>query len=175
MSIYSLEYHLIVRDLMRRYPPDRLRLLFRKALSLDERLAEVGDLPGERRIRCAFRDDETKVCLVHPVRPFACRLYGLLKDDGTRDCSRVQELDPSPPLTQERIIKLQERVFNNSESFEAFPGLGNISNFPFEFWLFRFAYGPEQALRIYREILIPASTPLSAFWQQQFARHRPES
>lgn len=165
VSIFSLEYHLIVRDLMTRFPPDRLRSTFHRAWTLGERLAEIGESGTERRLRCSFRDNDAKVCLIHPARPFACRFYGLLKEDGTRDCNRVLELTPSPPLTSEQVIKLQERVLTNSESFEVFPGSGSIAFFPFEFWMFRYAFGPAQALRIYREVLVPASTPLTEFWK----------
>ena len=63
ISIFSLEFHHIIRDLLTRLPPPKLRSLLKKALSFENRLAEVG---SENRLRCVFRDDSTKVCQIHP-------------------------------------------------------------------------------------------------------------
>lgn len=203
VSIFSIEYHRIIRDLMSRLPPDRIRALILRGLRLDQRLAEVSpggppsggqehispivgvvsagtgsSWPGgqnpasgspvdpENRLRCSFRDEDTKVCLVHPVRPFACRFYGLLKADGTRECDQVKELEPAPPLTEERVEELSMKLMDISESFVLAEGKAPVAFFPFEFWLFRFALGPEKALQIYREILVPSSTPLTRFYRE---------
>ncbi|MFZ2958335.1 MAG: YkgJ family cysteine cluster protein [Candidatus Ozemobacteraceae bacterium] len=176
VSIFSLEYHRIVRDLMRRLPPERLKETFRTALHFDERIAEfdgesaIAKWSGERRIRCSFRDDALKICRIHSVRPFACRFFGLLKADGTRECPKVLEFQPAPPpLAPERLTQLQERIVANSETFAPFANSESVAFFPFEFWLFKAALGETQALRIYREILVPASSPLSNLWQIELA------
>lgn len=165
VSIFSLEYHRIIRELLTNWPPDRLRLLAQSALHLDLRQAKVA---GEKRLRCIFRDDETRICLIHPVRPFACRIFGLLKENGERECSAVNDLrQPPQVVTDAFLTDLQARVLQNSESFEPYPGKGQIHFFPFEFWFFRHIFSPERALQIYREILVPLSTPLTQLWKNQ--------
>lgn len=165
VSIFSLEYHRIVRELLTSWPPERLRKLAQSVLNFDLRQAEIA---GENRLRCIFRDDETKVCLIHPVRPFACRIFGLLKENGKRECDQVEDLrQPSQVISEAFLGDLQARVLQNSESFEPYPGKGNIHFFPFEFWFFRYIFSPERALQIYRELLVPFSTPLTNLWQTQ--------
>ena len=167
VSIYSLEYHRIVRELLTNWPPERLRRMVKSALRFDLRQAEVS---GEKRLRCLFRDDETRVCLIHSVRPFACRIFGLLKEDRKRECERVEDLAfPPRVITESFLTDLQARVLENSESFEPFAGKGKIHFFPFEFWFFRHIFSPERALQIYREILVPLSTPLTKLWESQKA------
>jgi len=164
VSIFSLEYHRLIREVMATWPPERLRRLIQSALRFDLRQAEIGD---EKRLRCIFRDDETRVCLVHPVRPFACRIFGLLKEDGKRECDRVKDLyQPETVITQDYLISLQAKVLENSESYRPFPGEEEIHFFPFEFWFFRHIFSPERALQIYREILVPMSSPLTRLWQK---------
>lgn len=170
VSIYSLEYHRIIRDLMTRCKPERLRKFLVSALRLDLRQAEVA---GENRLRCVFRDDETKVCLIHPVRPFACRIFGLLKEDGSRECEQVEDLAfPARAVSEAFITDLQSKILENSESFEPFAGSGEIHFFPFEFWVYRYLFSPQRALQIYRDILVPMSTPLTRLWSEkrEFAR-----
>ncbi len=167
VSIFSLEYHRIIREVLATWQPDRLRRLIRSALNFELRQADAGN---EKRLRCIFRDDETRVCLIHPVRPFACRIFGLLKEDGTRECSQVKDLSlPARVVSENYLMDLQSRVLENSESFEPWPGTGKIHFFPFEFWFFRQIFSPERAMQIYREILVPMSTPLSQLWQKQLA------
>jgi len=150
ISIFSLEYH---------------RLIVQSALRPDLRQAEVGK--DEKRLRCIFRDDQTRVCLVHPVRPFACRIFGLLKENGKRECDKVKDLHrPETIITEDYLISLQEKVLENSESYQPFPGEEEIHFFPFEFWFFRHVFSPERALQIYREILVPMSSPLTRLWQK---------
>ena len=167
VSIYSLEYHYLLREVMSRQTPEQIRLTFQRIFAWPERMVEGGE---ERRIRCPFRDDAIKVCLVHPARPFACRLFGMKKADGTRDCDRVRELVGSPgtggaTAGDVDYESFQHKVMENSESWEVYPDRPPISFFPFDFWVLRYAIGPQKALRIYRDILVPASTPLTAFWQ----------
>ena len=163
VSIFSLEYHRLIREVMTTWPPERLRRLVQSALRFDLRQAEIGK---EKRLRCIFRDDETRVCLVHPVRPFACRIFGLLKEDGHRECDKVKDLHlPETIITQDYLVSLQAKVLDNSESYQPFPGEEEIHFFPFEFWFFRYIFSPERALQIYREILIPMSSPLTRLWQ----------
>lgn len=165
VSIFSLEYHRIVRDVMTRCNPERLRRFFVSALRMDLRQAEVAN---EKRLRCVFRDDDTRLCLVHPARPFACRIFGLLKEDGTRECDQVEDLIYPPRMVSEAMITdLQAKILENSESYEVFPGTGKIHFFPFEFWVFRYLFSPERALQIYREILVPMSTPLTKLWDDR--------
>lgn len=164
ISIFSLEYHRLMREVMAVWTPERLRRLVKSALRFDLRQAEAGE---EKRLRCIFRDDQSKVCLVHPVRPFACRIFGLLKEDGTRECDRVHDLYmPETVVTQEYLTNLQAKILENSESYQPFPGEEEIHFFPFEFWFFRYVFSPERALQIYREILVPMSTPLTRLWQK---------
>jgi Fe-S-cluster containining protein len=164
ISIFSLEYHRLIREVMTTWPPERLRRLVHSALRFDLRQAEVAD---EKRLRCIFRDDESKVCLVHPVRPFACRIFGLLKEDGTRECQHVKDLrQPETVVTQDYLISLQAKVLENSESYQPFPDGDEIHFFPFEFWFFRHIFTPERAMQIYREILVPMSSPLTRLWQK---------
>lgn len=165
VSIFSLEYHRIIREILAHWQPERVRRLVKSALRFDLRQAEAG---GEKRLRCIFRDDATKVCLIHPVRPFACRIFGLLKEDGTRECDQVNDLVlPARTVTESFLADLQSRVLENSESYEPWPGKGQIHFFPFEFWFYRHVFSPERALQIYREILVPMSTPLTRLWQEQ--------
>jgi Fe-S-cluster containining protein len=165
ISIFSLEYHRVIREILKTWPPERLRRLVQSILHFEMRAVEVAE---ERRLRCVFRDDKTEVCLIHPVRPFACRIFGLLKENGQRECERVEDLFlPAKTVTEDYLAGLQARVMENSESHEPFPGKGEIHFFPFEFWFFRYAFSPQRALQIYREILVPMSTPLTRMWQQQ--------
>lgn len=165
ISLYSLEYHRVMREIMAKWQPERILRLIKSLLCFDLRQAQVGD---EKRLRCVFRDDVTKVCLVHPVRPFACRIFGLLKENGLRECNNVKDLSlPEQTVKEEYLINLQARILENSESFEPFEGKGEIHFFPFEFWFFRYLFSPERALQIYREILVPLSTPLTKMWEKQ--------
>lgn len=165
ISLYSLEYHRIMREIMTKWKPDRILKLIKSLLLFDLRQAEVGE---EKRLRCVFRDDETKVCIIHPVRPFACRIFGLLKENGLRECDKVKDLAfPEQTVKEEYLINLQAKLLENSESFEPYQGKGEIHFFPFEFWFFRYLFSPERALQIYREILVPLSTPLTKMWEKQ--------
>ena len=165
ISMYSLEYHRIMREIMMKWKPERIARLINSVLHFDRRQANVGE---EKRLRCIFRDDETKVCLIHPVRPFACRFFGLLKENGLRECNQVKDLAlPEQVVREEYLINIQTKILENSESFEPFPGKGEIHFFPFEFWFFRYIFSPERAMQIYREILIPMSTPLTSMWEKQ--------
>lgn len=165
VSIFSLEYHRLIREIMATWSPERLRRLVKSALCFDLRQAEIGE---EKRLRCIFRDDKTRACLIHPVRPFACRIFGLLKENGTRECDKVHDLHrPETVITQDYLISLQAKVLDNSESYRPFPGEEEIHFFPFEFWFFRNVFSPERALQIYREILVPMSSPLTRLWQKR--------
>jgi Fe-S-cluster containining protein len=164
VSIYSLEYHRIVRDLMTRCSPERLHRFFVSAMRPDLRQASIGK---EKRLRCVFRDEESKVCLIHPVRPFACRIFGLLKEDGKRECDQVEDLNfPPRAVGETELTELQTKILENSESFQVFENTEKIHFFPFEFWVFRHIFSAQRALQIYREVLIGMSTPLSQLWQQ---------
>lgn len=163
VSIFSLEYHKIVRDMLTRFPPAHVRELILAALRIDLRLAELEN--GERRLRCSFRDDTARTCVIHPVRSFACRLFGMRHDDGRRDCNRVRELDGETSPGDAAIEAMMARVHDVSEAHEVRPGEPPVAFFPFEFWLFRYALGPVRAMEIYHKILIPASTPLSSLWK----------
>lgn len=165
ISIFSLEYHRVIREILKTWSPERLRRMVQSALNFDLRAVTMA---GEKRLRCIFRDDRTKGCLIHPVRPFACRIFGLLKEDGTRECKHVEDLNlPATIVTEALLTGLQAKVLDNSESHEPFAGYGKIHFFPFEFWFFRYVFSPERALQIYREILVPMSTPLMNFWSQK--------
>ena len=162
ISIYSIEYHRIIRYLMQKHDPGTIRKFIFNAMRFDLRQAKIKD---EKRIRCSFRDEDLQTCLVHPIRPFACRFFGLLKEDGTRECENVFELNSSPVVVPERMIEsLQIKILENSEGYEIFKGAGKIYFFPFEFWLYRTIFSPERAIQIYREILVPMSTPLKNLW-----------
>jgi len=163
ISIFPLEYHRIVRDLMSRLPPDRLKEIFRAAFRLEDRIGEVVGT-DEKRLRCVFWHPETRLCLVHPVRPFACRLYGLRTSDGERECATVRELPGEPVPDLGLIEETQARILATSESLTVFPEKPSSAIFPFEFWLFRAAFGTTDALRLYREVLIPLSGPLIRYW-----------
>ncbi len=163
VSIFSLEFHRIIRDLMTRCEPERLRRFLFSALRFDLRQAEFG---SEKRIRCTFRDDDTKLCLVHPVRAFPCRIFGLLKTNGKRECDQVFDLkNPPRAVSEEFLVNIQSRILENSESYEIEPGMGKIHFFPFEFWLYRYVFSPERAIQIYKELLVPMSTPLTKMWE----------
>jgi len=165
VSIFSLEYHKIVRDMLTRFPPARVRELILSALRIDRRLAELEN--GEKRLRCSFRDDMNRVCVIHPVRSFACRLFGMRHDNGRRDCSRVRELDGEKTLSDSAVEAVMGRVHDVSEAHEVKQGDAPVAFFPFEFWLFRHSLGSVKALEIYRKILVPASSPLTALWNKQ--------
>ena len=163
ISMYSLEYHRIMREVMTKWQPERILRLIKSLLRFDLRQAET---VSEKRLRCVFRDDETKVCLIHPVRPFPCRIFGLLKENGLRECSNVKDLAlPEQVVREEYLTSLQARILENSESYEPYKGKGEIHFFPFEFWFFKQIYSTELALQIYREILVPMSTPLTKMWE----------
>ena len=162
ISIFSLEYHRIMRDLMTRFDPETIRKYIFSALRFDLRQAKMGK---EKRIRCTFRDDDAKTCLIHPVRSFPCRIFGLLKENGKRECDRVSDLaEKATVVTEEFLQNIQSKLLENSEGFEVYPETGEIHYFPFEFWLYRYLFSPERALQIYREIMVPMSTPLTKLW-----------
>ncbi len=167
VSIYSLEYHLIVRDMLAGMPPRRIRQIMHEVLHLERRLTKVS---GEYRLRCAFRSSESRSCLIHQSRPFCCRLFGQNIEGAPPECDRVFPLLPGSSLQRSQVEDLQIKVMSNSESFKPYPDLGAISFFPFEFWVFRYALGPEKALQLYRSVLVPASTPLTRFWQKERRR-----
>ena len=159
ISIYSIEYHRIIRHLMECHDPGTIRKFIFNAMRFDLRQAHV---KKQSRIRCSFRDEDLKACLIHPIRPFACRFFGLLKENGTRDCEKVYDLKNPPVVVREKLIEsLQIKILENSEGFEVFPEQDKVYFFPFEFWLYRNIFSVERALQIYREILVPMSTPLT--------------
>ncbi len=165
ISMYSLEYHRIIREVMTKWKPDRILKLIKSLLRFDLRQAQVGN---ESRLRCVFRDDITKVCLIHPVRPFACRIFGLLKENGLRECNNVKDLAlPEQVVKEEYLINLQAKILETSESYEPYQGKGEIHFFPIEFWVFRQIFTKELSLQIYREVLVPLSTPLTKMWENQ--------
>lgn len=165
VSIFSLEYHKIIRDMLTRFSPARVRELIVSALRIDTRLAELEN--GEKRLRCSFRDDAAHICLIHPVRSFACRLFGMRHDDGHRDCSRVRELEGEACPSDAAVESMMARIHDVSETHEVQAGKPPMAFFPFEFWLFRYALGPAKALEVYENILVPASTPLTKLWGSQ--------
>lgn len=164
VSIYSMEYHRIMRYLMSRKDLQLLKQCVGNALNIAER--ETSN-KRELRLRCGFRDDKTNQCLIHPVRAFSCRYFGMPKADGAQECPSVKQLNTQTPLIVDDnfIERIQTPVSNNSESFKPFDDLYEINFFPFEFWVFRYLFSPERALQIYREILVPASTPLQQMWK----------
>ncbi len=165
ISLFSLEYHRIIRELMATLPPSSLRGAIIEAMTIGSRLRASKD---GGRLRCAFRDEVAQRCRIHAVRSFACRFFGMRKADNTRECAQVRELDErAPPLTEERQVELQTRILENSEQHEPFPGHGAIAFFPLEFWLWRAAFGPNQALDLYRRLLVPASGALTRFWRDR--------
>jgi Fe-S-cluster containining protein len=164
VSITSLEFQHLLRHVMQHLSPARLRDMIERGLRFDRRLQGTGPA---RRIRCAFRDDETRQCLVYPVRPFACRWFGLPGTD-TKACDRVHLQAGATMPESAEIQAWQARILNASEMFVVYPGTEPIGFFPVEFWLLRAALGPDRALEIYRDILVPASAPLAELWH----RHR---
>jgi Fe-S-cluster containining protein len=167
VSVTSLEFQHLLRHLMQHLSPPRLRETIERGLRFDRRLEGAGPA---RRIRCAFRDDEARQCLVYPVRPFACRWYGLpgaeTSAPGTCEHVCLQEGVAMPDSAE--VQAWQARILNASEMFVVYPGTEPIGFFPVEFWLLRAALGPERALDIYRDVLVPASAPLAELWR----RHR---
>lgn len=161
ISMYSLEYHRIIRDFMQRLPPERIKLLILRAFRFDLRLAEIGT---ESRIRCTFRDDEQKICLIHPVRPFPCRLFGQPIRGQEQDCAQVRLLVPGEEMDPATADSLQIKIFEASEHIEVIAGKPAMPCLPFEYWLLRAALGGNLALRIYQDLLVPLSTPLTNFW-----------
>jgi len=161
VSIFSLEYHLVIRDMMAHLSPKRIKEMIKNVLRIDNRLATIGN---EKRLRCAFRDDISRTCIIHPVRFFACRLYGMIDSEGKRECDSVRELPGSLAISHSQIEQMQAKVMEHSEVFQVFDNKPPIPFFPFEFWIYRHALGEKAALQIYREILVPASTPLTCFW-----------
>jgi len=163
VSIYSLEYHRIMREIMTTWQPERIRRLVSSIMDIESRKATADN---EKRLRCTFRDEHTRMCLIHPVRPFPCRIFGLLKENGLRECENVNDLAfPAQTVTQDYLIDLQIKLPENSEAFEPYPKRGKIHFFPFEFWFFRYVFSPERALQIYRDVLVPISTPLTKMWE----------
>lgn len=171
ISIYSLEYHRIIRYLMSRKDVQLLKQSIYNALNIRGREKKY---KSERRLKCSFRDEKTRRCLIHPVRAFSCRYFGMLKTDGTQECSSVKQLNTQVPLVVDDnfIERIQTPVSNNSESFKPFDDLDEINFFPFEFWVFRYLFSPERAMQIYREILVPASTPLQRMWKTAQANNQ---
>lgn len=168
VSIFSLEYHLIMRDLLTRMNPGQIRQTLNGVLHLDQRLVQK---QGESRLRCAFRESETRACVVHESRPFCCRLFGQRFENTPPECDHVVPLLPGASLTTSFVEDLQVKVMNNSEAHTPYEDLSPITFFPFEFWVFRYALGPEKALQLYRSVLVPASTALSRFWHEERRRH----
>ncbi len=165
VSIYSLEYHRIMREIMATWEPERIRRLVKSVMLFEDRFVTVKE---EKRIRCVFRSEEAKMCLIHPVRPFPCRIFGLLKENNKRECDRVMEFTLTPRvITEDYLVTLQSKLLENSEAHEPYPNMGEIHFFPFEFWFFRYAFSVERALQIYRDILVPNSTPLTKMWESQ--------
>lgn len=160
ISILSLEYHKIIRTMMKSLPPDQLRLMLMNTMRFDLRSYK---LKGESRLKCAFRNEEMKLCAIYPVRPIACRLFGLQKTGLKSECKNVRITEGEIP-SQSMMELLQTPILKSSESFEVIPGRGEIAFFPIEFWIFKAALGFKIACEIYREILIPLSTPLMKFW-----------
>lgn len=170
VSFFSLEYHRIMREIMVSWQPSQIRRLVKSAFNFDLRQAEVG---GEKRLRCIFRDEKLQRCLIHPVRPFPCRFFGLLKEGKAQECSRVkQPEEPNRIITEAYMASLQTKLAENSESYAPFEGGLEINFFPFEFWFFKNIFSAERAIQIYKELLVPMSTPLTRLWQGRLGLNR---
>lgn len=163
VSIPSLEYHRIIRYFLELQDVQKIKNFIHRLLFIEERLAEIG---SERRLRCAFRDEELQKCMIYNVRPFACRFYGLKKGDNYRECPNVIETSiNSPIITDDYMEDLQRKIIEVSENIELEPDLEPIFFFPMEFWAYKFALGNIMAVKIYKHILVPASTALTNFWK----------
>jgi hypothetical protein len=59
--------------------------------------------------------------------PFPCRIFGLLKENGLRECENVNDLAfPAQTVTQDYLIDLQIKLPENSEAFEPYPKRGEF-------------------------------------------------
>lgn len=52
---------------------------------------------------CPFRDEEHKKCLIYPVRPIICRLFGVAKGEMQCPNGNSAEIDGVPFLPKENI------------------------------------------------------------------------
>ena len=165
ISILSIEHHRLIRQLMTTLSPGRLTSLILSGFDFKARaITRIRD----KRMGCLFRDDEKQLCLVYPARHFGCRIFGICRDEnGKPDCEKVIiKVDSGWAFSDGALEKLMTPAINSSESFLVYPDRPESFNFPFEFWLIRYSLGPEAALQIYRESMIPLSTPLINLWSK---------
>lgn len=52
---------------------------------------------------CPFRDEEHKKCLIYPVRPIICRLFGVAKGEMQCPNGNTAEIDGIPFLPKSEI------------------------------------------------------------------------
>lgn len=162
VSIFSLEYHRIVLELMKTKDVKLLKNVFASALRLDQRKVSKNKIS---RIKCCFRDEVSKKCLIHKVRPFACRFFGLPKKGAQEECKSVKHnMGSNYYLEEDFLLSLQIKISRNSESFRPFAQKEQINFFPFEFWVYSQLFSPGICLKIYREVIVPLSTPLQNMW-----------
>jgi Fe-S-cluster containining protein len=164
ISFYSIEYHRIIRHLSETLNAGELRQLFFKALNSRDREIIVGT---DKRLRCLFITEETspvrrpllinitngkpaedkpakKLCSIHKVRPFPCRIFGQERN-GERECEKVKSGRPVPDGYYETLLTT---LAGNSEQFTVPTPSGEeiVDFFPFEFWVRRAVSGKEKAI-----------------------------
>jgi len=108
---------------MVRLSPQRHKII-EDYLSVDPKAREFARTQSFSIRKCVFRDNENKRCKIYPVRPYVCRIFGLVNHHGYGVCRFVKvekTIRYDPPV--EDICadpSLLNKVFGNPEHAEMY-------------------------------------------------------
>ncbi|NLT15400.1 MAG: YkgJ family cysteine cluster protein [Clostridiales bacterium] len=85
----------------------------RKYVKATPGLAKIANSHNKNPLTCQFRDNDDKKCLIYPVRPLICRLFGVTRG-MTCAHGNTMEIDGAPftaGLKPEDLISLNRQKF----------------------------------------------------------------
>ena len=80
----------------------------RKYLEDKPEIKAIANKNRHKSLDCPFRDDEAKKCLIYPVRPLICRLFGVAKG-MKRPQGNSAEID-GMKFIQDKSVKLLNQI-----------------------------------------------------------------
>ena len=98
--------------------PERFRII-NDYLSVNPKAREFALTRTFSTEKCVFRDDESKKCRIYPVRPYVCRIFGVVNHLGFGEChfakaEKMVEYDP-PIEDCSADMRLINEVFGNQK------------------------------------------------------------
>lgn len=123
--IYSSEFEAIAAYMRNNFSDERIAACMARARlnvatqAQQRRMMQDKGIEQMRPLEvCAFLDAEKKECLIYPVRPFACRVFGF---ENTNEC-RARHVNSGGCLERTAIAAMRAYCHAVSPFYELFPG-----------------------------------------------------